>query len=38
MTGEVDPKISGSLEAWTERAEEDYLLALSAMRQKSPLT
>jgi HEPN domain-containing protein len=38
MTGEVDPKISGSLEAWTERAEEDYLLALSAMRRKSPLT
>jgi HEPN domain-containing protein len=38
MTGEADPKISGSLEAWTERAEEDYLLALSAMRRKSPLT
>jgi HEPN domain-containing protein len=38
MTGEADPKVSGSLEAWTERAEEDYLLALSAMRRKSPLT
>jgi len=38
MTGEADPKVSGSWKPWTERAEEDYLLALSAMRRKSPLT
>jgi HEPN domain-containing protein len=38
MTGEADPKVSGSWQAWAERAEEDYLLALSAMRRKSPLT
>lgn len=38
MTGKGDPKFSASWKAWTERAEEDYLLALSAMRRKSPLT
>lgn len=38
MTGETDPKVSVSWKAWLERAEEDYLLALSAMRRKSPLT
>lgn len=38
MTGEADPKVSLSWKAWLERAEEDYLLALSAIRRKSPLT
>jgi HEPN domain-containing protein len=38
MTGKTDPNISVSWKAWVERAEEDYLLALSAMRRKSPLT
>lgn len=38
MTGKTDPKVSISWKAWIERAEEDYLLALSAMKRKLPLT
>ena len=38
MTGKTDPKVSISWKDWIERAEEDYLLAMSAMRRKTPLT
>lgn len=38
MTGKADPKVSAPWKEWTERVEENYLLALSAMRRKSPLT
>jgi HEPN domain-containing protein len=38
MTGKTDPNVSVSWKDWIERAEEDYLLAISAMRRKTPLT
>ncbi len=38
MSGKTDPNVSVQWKAWIERAEEDYLLALSAIRRKSPLT
>jgi len=38
MTDKTDPNVPVSWKAWIERAEEDYLLALSALRRKSPLT
>jgi HEPN domain-containing protein len=38
MNGANKPDISGSWEPWLERAEEDYLLAVSAMKRKVPLT
>lgn len=38
MTGKTDPNVAVSWKAWIERAEEDYLLAQSAIRRKSPLT
>jgi HEPN domain-containing protein len=36
MTSETEPIIPWK--AWIERADEDYLLALSAIRRKAPLT
>jgi HEPN domain-containing protein len=38
MTGKTDPQVSVSWKDWIERAEEDYLLALSAINRKLPLT
>jgi HEPN domain-containing protein len=38
MIDKPDPNTSGSWKAWIERAEEDYLLAQSAMKRKVPLT
>jgi HEPN domain-containing protein len=38
MTGKADPGVASPWKAWTDRAEEDYLLALSAMKRKTPLT
>ncbi|MGD0003928.1 MAG: HEPN domain-containing protein [Anaerolineaceae bacterium] len=38
MTGKTDPNVAVPWKSWIERAEEDYLLAQSAIRRKSPLT
>ena len=38
MTGKTEPDVSVSWKAWIARAEEDYLLALSAINRKLPLT
>ena len=38
MTGKPEPNGSVSWKGWIERAEEDYLLAISALRRKTPLT
>ncbi|MDR3572996.1 MAG: HEPN domain-containing protein [Anaerolineaceae bacterium] len=38
MTGKSDPNVSVSWKDWIERAGEDYLLAISAVRRKTPLT
>lgn len=37
MNEKPGPEISDSVKAWLERAEEDYLLASSAIRRKIPL-
>ena len=38
MNDELDLLPSTSWKSWVERAEEDYLLALSAIKRKTPLT
>jgi HEPN domain-containing protein len=38
MSGKAELSQPVSWKSWVERAEEDYLLALSAIRHKSPLT
>jgi HEPN domain-containing protein len=38
MNDKSDLSQSAAWKSWVERAEEDYLLALSALKRKSPLT